>query len=159
MDTTIIAAIIGVIGIIIGAIIGFAGSWIIAKRIINQTNLSTLALNRIQERRKAAFSFHNAFINEIRLLQENIETRNNPYTNIIRPDVMISHEKAKIRFERFIVADQRSAFNEAWEKYKNSKDIYSEQTPLERQNTRDINIDMSELYLKHINDLLEFARF
>lgn len=77
---------------------------------------------------------------------------------IISQDILITHEKAKILFEPFVPADTRVGFNTAWENYKNTKDIYSDD-PKAITNNRDYPPAISNLYLDNLNYLLdEFAQ-
>lgn len=145
-----------IVALPVGAVIGWIIREIVSDRLARDRALETI---KITEFNKAAVAFRISFINEIFLLRENILTGNKIPSEIIRPDILIAHEKAKITFEPFVPAPQRKAFNDAWEKYKNSENIYCQQTPPEKMGIKEFKPDLSKIYLDHINNLLEeFAK-
>ena len=122
-------------------------------------NRFALGRDQRKEFNAAAITFRSAFVNEIRLLRENIVTGNKIPSNIIQPGILINHEKAKIVFEPFVSVARRSAFNDAWDNYKNSENIYCQQVPMENMGLNKFKKDLSNVYLVHINKLLDgFAK-
>ena len=148
-----------IIGVLIGAcvtIIATFFSYLLSKRLVQQTHANALQLLQKTEFNKAAAIFRAAFVNEIFLLQDNIETGNQMPTHIIHHDILISHEKANILFEPFLPAIELESFNAAWEKYKRTKNDYIPKG--EDTSTKAIKPKMSMVYLDHINHLLDFAK-
>ena len=148
-----------IIGILIGAcvtIIATFISYLLSKRLVEQTHANALELLQKTEFNKAATVFRTAFLNEIFLLQDNIKTAQSMPTNIIYHDILISHEKAKILFEPFVPIVELESFNTAWDKYKRTEDYYRPE--MKDQNLKTIKPQLSTLYLEHISRLLDFAR-
>ena len=68
MTDTIIGAIIGVSGAIIGAIIAGPVTYFFSQKLINESHKNDIAIIRITEYNKAAAEFRSAFIEEQRLM-------------------------------------------------------------------------------------------
>uniref|UniRef100_A0A6M3IJ27 Uncharacterized protein n=1 Tax=viral metagenome TaxID=1070528 RepID=A0A6M3IJ27_9ZZZZ len=109
---------------IISAIIGalFAGwiAWFITKRNTDRTILASLALNRIQERRKAAATFRNEFLGLLLVLKDTIELPNEDipkafvsYVHCLYP----KHAAAVIAFAPYLGRDGIERINKAWFDY------------------------------------------
>ena len=111
-----------IISAIIGAITGgiFSGwiAWIIAKRSIEQNNLASLALNRIQDRRKAAADFRLAFLELLLFLKDDIEPEG--FTDFVSflHRVYPQHAAAIIEFTPYLDRIGVERINKAWFNYK-----------------------------------------
>lgn len=137
------------IGISIGGTIGFIIREIIGDRMARDRALETI---RITEFNKAASTFRVAFVNEIFLLQENIKMGTKMPDEIIYPNILIAHEKAKIIFEPFVSSTELESFNKAWENYKNCENTYYP------KHMGSYKAEKSKFYLDHINHLLQHAK-
>ena len=131
MPDIILVTFIGIGGVIAGTIIGGILAHCSGTKLIQKTHENDLRVMRITEFNKAAALFREAFVMEIFLLRENINTGDHMPNNIINRDALIAHEKAKILFEPFVPLAELERFNQAWEKYKKGKAMGS-----------DLNIDI-----------------
>ena len=108
--------------VIIGAIVGaiFSGwiAWMIAKRNIKETNLASLAINRIQDRQKAAAIFKLAFLELLLFLKENIEPEG--FTDFVSylHRLYPQHAAAVITFTPYLNKAGVERTNRAWFNYK-----------------------------------------
>jgi len=117
--SNIIAGIIGgTSGAIVGAICSGWIAWLIAKKNIERTQLASLALNRIQERRKAAANFRLAFLELLLLLKEDIEPKG--FTNLHSYLVAMypKHAAAITTFIPYLDKTRVERINKAWFDYK-----------------------------------------
>lgn len=110
------------IPVIIGAIVGaiFSGwiAWLIAKKNIKQTNLASLALNRIQDRRKAAASFRLAFLELLLFLKEDIDPEGfTDFVSFLHKSYP-KHVAAIIKFTAYLDKIGVERINKAWFNYK-----------------------------------------
>lgn len=149
------------IGLSIGAIVGFIARTIIGDKLARDRALETI---RITEFNKAAAIFHAAFIDIIYLLRQNSETAEIHYANILKDQILIDHEKAKIMFEPYISTDKLVGFNTAWEKYKDCEENYYKEFLQEQRpepTIEDVKArrkDFSQFCLNHLYALLEYAK-
>ncbi len=111
-----------IISAITGALVGaiFSGwiAWLIAMRNIEQTNLASLALNRIQERRKAAADFRLAFLELLLFLKEDIKPEG--FTDFVSylHKLYPGHSAAIIKFTPYLNKAGIDRINRAWFDYK-----------------------------------------
>jgi len=151
-DPVLLGAFIGVGGAVIGALlVGILAHWS-SKKLLEQTHQNNLHVIQITEFNKAAAVFRAAFVNEMFLLRKNAEKGNQMPDEIIDRNILIAHEKAKIIFEPFVSTADLQGFNKAWEEYKNTDSAYCV------QNMGSYKAEMSNAYLTHIQNLLEYVR-
>ena len=107
----------GIIGAITGAIFSGWIAWLIAKRSIEQTNLASLALDRIQERDKATATFRLAFLELLLFLKFNI--RPDGFTDFVSflHNLYPKHAAAVITVIPFLNKSGIKRINKAWFDY------------------------------------------
>ena len=171
MDSTIIAALIGVIGILIGALLGGYVSWLITKRDTEHTILATFTLNRIQEFNKAAANFRAAFIDAVIFLKFDQPDTDNSMSDVHVNDFLnnftVQHLQAIIKFKPFLSKGERTSLDRAWDEY-----CHPEGKPKDKYEKRDFVFNgyyhieeasgeeaAKKIALGKINNLLEFAKF
>lgn len=143
------------IGVSIGGVVGFIIRELIGDRMARDRALEAI---RITEFNKGASAFRLAFVDVICLLKQSIEIQYKGSRNIVSPQVLIDHEKAKMLFEPFITSSDLQGFNTAWENYKNYEDNYLGQgKPFNSQKTSDRQA-MCQYCLDQINYLLAYAK-
>jgi hypothetical protein len=150
-----------IIALPIGAIIG----WIIREVVSDKLARDrAFEMVRITEFNKAAAIFHAAFIDIIYLLRQNSQTAEIHYSNILTDKILITHEKARIMFEPYLIPDKLAGFNTAWEKYKDSEENYYKEFLQEQRpepTIEDVKArrkDFSQYCLTHLYALLEYAK-
>lgn len=142
-------------GGIIGGVLGYLLKTQIDHRLAIARNYETI---RVTEFNKAAAVFRAEFVNEIFMLRKNITSGDEFVSRIITDETIIRHEKARIIFGPFIDASDLSGFNEAWEKYKNCEYNYFSQAQTYNPANITNRKEFSQVYLNHIENLLEFAK-
>ena len=107
-----------IVAAIVGAIVGGWIALMIANRNIERTSLASLALNRIQDKRKAAADFRLAFLELILFLKEGIEPKG--YTDFVSylHGVYPHHAAAIIKFTPYLNRIEIKRINRAWFDYK-----------------------------------------
>lgn len=119
MSDSVITALLGIVGTLIGVLLGFLLS--------NHTARQTI---KRQEFNKAAADFHTAFIEAQRRLDESKSF------DILNPDgervrdilarFIIEHERAMIKFRPYINKSDRTSFDKAWKEYYSQETKHSE---------------------------------
>jgi len=140
-----------IIGIPVGAIIGWLVREIISDRLARDRGLEAI---RITEFNKAAAEFRIAFINEKRFLDPNslADRTGNTAFGIVQAAIDL-HEIAMIRFEPFVCKSETEAYKKAWKDYAGDSrhcEQYRGSTAIEKEKMRN-------LALERINNLLKFA--
>jgi hypothetical protein len=123
MDSTIISALIGVGGALIGSWAGGAISRSAALRAAESSNRNAMDIMARQEFNKAAAAFRAALVDEMyRLEHIDMSTSINCLAVMMeRTDATtVAHEKARILFEPFIDKSGLPGFRKAWGIYTNN---------------------------------------
>ena len=154
MTDTVIGAIVGVGGTIIGAIIAGPIAYWFSKRLIQANHKNAIDLVQGQEFNKAAACFRTAFIKEQRLLSlDSLADRAGHTASDIFKAAIDRHESAMLRFKPFVCKSQVEEYKKAW------KDYAGESRHAEQYSTTDsIKIPIKKtLALSKIEKLLKFA--
>ncbi len=142
---------IGVIGTLVGAIIGFIGSYFASSILFNKQRI-----------REETSKFREAFIEEIILCEKDIIPDQGGILDVVERNIL-TQEKAIIRFRAFVNGGSIDAFNEASHEY---TDYYKRvevcAMPKPGIETENIYIktpeeERREIILSKINKLLEYA--
>ena len=120
-------------------------------KLVQKTHKNDIELFRRQEFNKAASEFRATFVDEIFRISRSMETPHKIYGEQLS-DIAIANEKAKIIFEVFLPDNELSSFNTAWKKYEEAD------TGKNSQLTEESRKQITNIYLSHIDALLEFAK-
>ena len=158
MTDTIIGAIIGVGGAIIGAILAGPVTYYFSKVLVQTTHQNALELMHQQDFSNACETFTNAFIDE--LIKLEVEGKD-AYVDILRPAIQ-KHKTAVHIFRKAIRdKDRRTAFNKAWGTYYENE--HQPNSPLRQYATQLEQTDgiareeRRPLAIARIKTLLKFA--
>lgn len=114
MTDTIIGAIIGVGGAIIGVILAGPITYWFSKKLIRESHRNNLVAIQLIEFTKAAAVFRAAFVDVEFDLHQNIEgITQEKITKIFNRTTLIGHEKAKILFQPFLNKSDLVGFNKS----------------------------------------------
>ena len=122
MDNTIIAALIAVVGGLLGVLAGSSISRKSSIAAIEASNKNTLGLMRRQDFNKAAVTFRGAFVNQLNVLKSNVNSGKGDTSNIgeyLRAHYVGHHLSAFETFRNYLPNSKREAIDKAWEKYCN----------------------------------------
>jgi len=161
MTDTVLGAIIGVGGTIIGVILGVFVTHYFSKRLVRMTHENAIDLMRRQEFNKAATAFRISFIEEIRFINRDYAADR---ANRDIPEVLAaaadSHETALIIFKDvFLCETQRIEIEKVWKEYTGDDKLMGKYTFKQyatRGNLKD-GENIRKLALSRINNLLKFA--
>jgi len=121
MDHTIIAALIGVIGGLLGAWIGGIISRKASREAVESSNQNAIDIMRGQERIKNIASIRAAFapaLSFIYLAKKHGSTHEVPDVDKFLKDSLLSQAATIEKFRPFVAEGDRTAYQEAWEKYR-----------------------------------------
>lgn len=155
MTDTIIGALIGLGGIIVGAIIAGPITYFFSRKLINESHKNALAIIKITEFNKAAASFRASFIKEQRLLTLDSVADKTGLTAVdIIKEAIDRQEIAMIRFEPFVCESDIDAYKKAWKEYAGDSKHFEQYSTV-----RHIDIpEKKKLALDRINNLLKYAK-
>jgi hypothetical protein len=160
MTDTIIGAIIGVGGAIIGAILAGPVTYYFSKVLIKMTHKNAIELMRRQEFNKAAADFKAAFIPGLRYLDYRYSPERPPEIGIYKTlsSAFDRHEIAIIKFRPYLCGQQQIWFDKAWDDYCDKKEdskphfmVYAEPNGVIEK------IKAQKNYLEKLNALLKFS--
>ena len=162
MDTAIVTALIGVIGVLVGVWIGGIISRKSSREAIAASNDNAIKLMRRQEFNSASLKLRDSFKDEILAL--------NPAHTIIKDDLPAflwgafpKHESAIYDFSFFLNTKRKAAFYKAWQEYYCHKDAQNENTVpfLEQYSCMGLTIgqihDMKNLLKSRLEAILKFT--
>ena len=151
MDNTIIAALLGVVGGLLGVLAGSSISRKSSMEAIIASNKNTLDLMRKQDFNRAAATFRCAFVNQLNVLKSNVNSGRGDTSNVgeyLRAHYVGYHLSAFETFRNYLSTSEREAIDKAWNEYCNFAQ-YSDKNKQE---------EMRELALKNLNEILKFAK-
>jgi len=155
MDITIQAALMGAV---VGALVGGGITYLISNSQIRTAHQNAIELLQQQDFSNACFSFINAFIDELNLLEIG---GGDAYVDILCP-AFPKHRTAVYIFQKAIHnKDRRAAFDKAWEEY--YKNENQPNSPLRQYSTTLQQTDnfprekRRPLAISRIKALLKFA--
>ena len=140
---------------VFGGIIGYIMRTLVEHHLAIERNKENI---KIIEFNKGASAFRAAFVDAIVHLQENINTGNKMVDHIIEPNVVITHEKAKILFEPFLSDSDLQDFNSVWENYRNYENDFFQKNKYFNPGKVSDRKDMSQYCLEQILRLLRYAK-
>jgi hypothetical protein len=145
---------------VVGVIIGYLFKTQIDHRLAVARNFEVIRANEFN---KAAATFRVTFLEQMYSLRKNAITGEIRVSHILDDSVWALHEKAKIMFEPFLEESTIVGFNTAWKKYQDTEDYHDKamkQGFIPKCNySEDIfRRQLSQFYLDHIYELLEFAK-
>jgi len=147
-------------GSALGGVLGYLLKTQIDHRLAISRNYEVI---RVSEFNKAAATFRAAFVDEIYTLRRSEKYGEKDPLNILTEPIFAGHEKAKIMFEPFLSNTDLSAFNIAWDNYRNYYRRYHEnKVNVENANSfspgdTDTIKEISKFCLDHIDSLFSFA--
>lgn len=133
-----------------GGALGYLIRTLIEHRLALSRNIET---TKIAAFNKAASSFRNAFDDVLVLLRKNFRDKTVMIDQIITPEVLDNHDKARIQFEPFLDKSSLEGFNDAWDAYEKYKENYNIHKP-DDLSIRYISLKM----IDHIYGLLDYAK-
>ena len=157
MDIRIIAALIAVAGTLLGVWLGGILSRESSLKAVIASNKNAIDLMKRQEFNKAVASFRSAFapaLAFIYLTKKHGSTHEVPDVDKFLKDALLQHAAALEVFRIFIPESKRTAYQEAWEKYRYEVWNYGFGANSLRQ---DID-DPYGIYENLIHDILQFAK-
>jgi hypothetical protein len=121
MTDTLIGAYIGVGGVILGAILAGTIAYYYSKKLVLQTHRNAIEAIQITEHNKSVASFRAAFaptLAKIYLVKKHGSSHEVPNIDKFLKDSLLVHATAIEEFRVIVPKSERTAYQEAWEKYR-----------------------------------------
>ena len=131
-------------------------SYFVGVKLAGKNHAHSITLAQRQDFNKAGAEFRAVFVDTIYQLRINAEKASYFLSEIFPQRIPFAHDKAKIIFEQYLSPDQISAFNVAWEQYKNCEEEYAERVNPNIASEK-YKKEVSQEYLNHIENLFRFA--
>ena len=155
MDNTIIAALIGVFGGLFGVWIGGIISRKASREAVESSNQNAIDIMRKQERIKNVASFRAAFapaLSFIYLAKKHGSTHEVPDVDKFLKDSLLGQAAATEQFRPFVAETDRTAYQEAWEKYRYEVWNYGFDS-----SSLNPEVKEHEVYEKMIHNIIRFS--
>jgi hypothetical protein len=156
MTDTIIGAFIGIGGAVIGATIAGPVNYFFSKILIKQSSRNMLESVRLIEFNKSVAAFRAAFapaLSFIYLAKKHGSTHDAPDVDKFLKDYLLSQAAAIEQFRPFVAESDRTAYQEAWEKYRYEVWNYEFVS-----NALNPEVDEFKVYEDMIHEILKFAK-